>query len=70
MSSTAESATVGYYEIRHAVNRKYQKKTWWMRIGSATELNTGAIVARIEAVPLNWDGTFHLFPSKETEDSE
>lgn len=65
---SAKGTTVGYYEIRYAVRHEYSRKTWWMRIGSATLLDTGAIMARIEATPVNWDGTFHLFPSKSEHD--
>lgn len=65
-----KGASVGYYEIRRAVKHEHQKKTWWMRIGSATILDTGTIMARIEAIPLNWDGAFHLFPAREADDKE
>ena len=61
-------ATVGYYTISHPVKHDYSKKSWWMRIGSATLLDNGTIMARIEAVPVNWNGSFHLFPKKSEED--
>ena len=62
--------TVGFYTISHPVKHEHSKKTWWMRIGSATLLDNGTIMARIEAVPVNWNGSFHLFPKKTEEDED
>lgn len=54
----------GYYEIRYPIPKPTsQDKKFWLRIGSATQIETGHILCSIGAVPLNWDGTFHLFPS-------
>lgn len=69
MPSKPPPETVGFFSVSFPVNHKHQKKTWWMRIGSATLRSDGSAIGRIEAVPVGWDGSFYLFPVK-TEDGE
>lgn len=58
----AEKETIGYFSVNYPVKRSHQKKTWWIRIGSATLRSDGSVIGRMEATPLNWDGSFYLFP--------
>lgn len=54
-----------YYEIRYPIPSKTEAgKKHWLRIGSATGLTTGHILCSVEAVPVDWNGELHLFPSK------
>jgi hypothetical protein len=57
-----------FYEIKVPIERPDVKKHW-MRIGSGTEFTTewGAkgIACTMETAPLNWQGAFFIFPSKE-----
>lgn len=56
-----------FYEIRVPIERKGQKKHW-LRVGSATAFQRDredCLACTIEAMPLNWDGEFFLFPSKQ-----
>lgn len=59
-----------YYELKYPLEKPGVKKRW-IRIGSGTEYQgahgTG-IACTIEAVPLNWDGTFHLFTAKKRDE--
>jgi hypothetical protein len=55
-----------YFEIKYPLERPGVKKRW-IRIGSATEYEGefgAGIACTIDAVPINWDGTFHIFPVK------
>lgn len=61
---------LGYYEIKYPIKNDFQKKTWWMRIGSATKIDTEQILCHIDALPLNWNGEFQLFPAKKREPSD
>lgn len=54
--------TIGFFSIAFPIRHEHQKKTWWMRIGSATLRSDDSVIGRIEAMPVNWDGSFYLFP--------
>lgn len=54
-----------FYTIKYPVTRPGLKKRW-IRIGSATKTQGEfgeTILCTLEATPLNWDGTFALFPA-------
>ena len=55
-----------FYIISYKVNHSYDDKSHWIRMGSATQIDSG-INCRIESTPINWDGTFCLFPDERAE---
>lgn len=55
------------YAIKHKVEHLHDDKHHYIRIGSATEGRDGIILCTIEAIPINWDGTFAMYPTN-TED--
>lgn len=61
---------VGFFEIKAKIERKGNAKAHWNRIGSATLLGNGNIICTLDTMPLNWDGTFMLFPSKHKEEGK
>lgn len=57
-----------YFRIMYPVQNKNSNKHW-IRIGSATQ-NEKGIACTIEAIPINWDGTFFLFLAQDGEEKE
>lgn len=42
-------------------------KKRWHRIGSATKIDNG-IACRLDSIPIDWNGTFYLYPSDSKKD--
>jgi hypothetical protein len=65
-----QKETIGFFQVSFPIKHRHQKKTWWMRIGSATLRSDRSVLGSIEAIPMKWNGSFYLFPvEKEATDA-